>query len=170
MMLILIKLLRHHIVLVLGSIGSEHVKKMLFNTLFMKSLLQWNQVIALSSEKHCWVLLLLLSWLWWSLLIHYQIGFTNPLMVCCGFGGPPYNFDARVTCGQPGYQVCDEGSRYVSWDGIHYTEAANTWIASKILSTAYSTPRIPFGFFCHWYLTMIKLCKRVKNSELLLFH
>lgn len=78
-----------------------------------------------------------------------KYGFTNPLMVCCGFGGPPYNFDARVTCGQPGYQVCDEGSRYVSWDGIHFTEAANTWIASKILSTAYSTPHIPFGFFCH---------------------
>lgn len=78
-----------------------------------------------------------------------KYGFTNPVMACCGFGGPPYNFDARVTCGQPGYQVCDEGSRYVSWDGIHFTEAANTWIASKILSTAYSTPHIPFGFFCH---------------------
>lgn len=80
--------------------------------------------------------------------MHYQLGFSNPLMVCCGYGGPPYNFDVRVTCGQPGYQVCDEGSQYVSWDGIHFTEAANTWIASKILSTAYSTPRIPFSFFC----------------------
>lgn len=70
-------------------------------------------------------------------------------MVCCGYGGPPYNFDVRVTCGQPGYRVCDEGARYVSWDGIHQTEAANTLIASKILSMAYSTPRIPFDFFCH---------------------
>lgn len=77
-----------------------------------------------------------------------KYGFLNPLMVCCGYGGPPYNFDVRVTCGQPGYQVCDEGSRHVSWDGIHYTEAANSWIASKILSAAYSTPRLPFGFFC----------------------
>ncbi|KAG4913852.1 hypothetical protein JHK82_054439 [Glycine max] len=78
-----------------------------------------------------------------------KYGFSNPLMVCCGYGGPPYNFDVRVTCGQPGYQVCDEGARYVSWDGIHQTEAANTLIASKILSMAYSTPRIPFDFFCH---------------------
>ncbi|KAJ1417196.1 SGNH hydrolase superfamily [Sesbania bispinosa] len=78
-----------------------------------------------------------------------KYGFSNPLMVCCGYGGPPYNFDVRVTCGQPGYQVCDEGSRYVNWDGIHQTEAANTLIASKILSMAYSTPRTPFDFFCH---------------------
>ncbi|KHN03916.1 GDSL esterase/lipase At1g09390-like isoform X2 [Glycine soja] len=77
-----------------------------------------------------------------------KYGFSNPLMVCCGYGGPPYNFDVRVTCGQPGYQVCDEGARYVSWDGIHQTEAANTLIASKILSMAYSTPRTPFDFFC----------------------
>lgn len=77
------------------------------------------------------------------------IGFSNPLTVCCGFGGPPYNFDLRVTFGQPGYQVCDEGSRYVNWDGTHHTEAANTFIASKILSTDYSTPRTPFDFFCH---------------------
>ncbi|XP_061345998.1 GDSL esterase/lipase At1g09390-like [Gastrolobium bilobum] len=77
-----------------------------------------------------------------------KYGFSNPLMVCCGYGGPPYNFDKRVTCGQPGYQVCSEGSRYVSWDGIHHSEAANTVIASKILSTAYSTPRTPFDFFC----------------------
>ncbi|RDX77758.1 GDSL esterase/lipase [Mucuna pruriens] len=76
-----------------------------------------------------------------------KYGFSNPLMVCCGYGGPPYNFDVRVTCGQPGYQVCAEGARYVSWDGIHHTEAANTLIASRILSMAYSTPRTPFDFF-----------------------
>ncbi|XP_028779460.1 GDSL esterase/lipase At1g09390 [Neltuma alba] len=77
-----------------------------------------------------------------------KYGFSNPLMACCGFGGPPYNFDNRVTCGQPGYQVCGEGTRYVNWDGIHFTEAANSMVASKILSMAYSTPRTPFDFFC----------------------
>lgn len=93
--------------------------------------------------------------------MHYWLGFSNPLMVCCGYGGPPYNFDVRVTCGQPGYQVCDEGARYVSWDGIHQTEAANTLIASKILSMAYSTPRTPFDFFCHQWLCTLS----VQNSE-----
>ncbi|KAG5244602.1 GDSL esterase/lipase [Salix suchowensis] len=58
------------------------------------------------------------------------------------------NYDIRVTCGRPGYQVCNEGSRYVSWDGIHYTEAANSIIASKVLSMAHSSPSIPFDFFC----------------------
>ncbi|KAB5534703.1 hypothetical protein DKX38_017789 [Salix brachista] len=47
-----------------------------------------------------------------------KYGFLSPLTACCSSGGPPYNYDIRVTCGRPGYQVCNEGSRYVSWDGI----------------------------------------------------
>lgn len=76
------------------------------------------------------------------------VGFSSPLMACCGNGCPPYNYNIRVTCGQPGYQVCEEGSKLVNWDGIHYTEAANSFVASKVLSTAYSTPRTTFDFFC----------------------
>ncbi|XP_073156414.1 GDSL esterase/lipase LIP-4-like [Henckelia pumila] len=75
-------------------------------------------------------------------------GFSSPLMTCCGSGGPPYNYDKRVSCGFTGYQVCDQQSRFVSWDGVHYTEAANALIASKILSTDYSTPNLNFEFFC----------------------
>ncbi|GAV66918.1 Lipase_GDSL domain-containing protein [Cephalotus follicularis] len=77
-----------------------------------------------------------------------KYGFSNPLMACCGFGGPPYNYNVKVTCGNHGYEVCDEGSKFISWDGIHYTEAANTIVASKILSMAYSAPPASFDLFC----------------------
>ncbi|GER48597.1 GDSL esterase/lipase [Striga asiatica] len=75
-------------------------------------------------------------------------GFSTPLMACCGSGGPPYNYDRKVSCGFPGYQVCDEAAKFVSWDGVHYTDAANAIIASKILSADYATPRVTFDFFC----------------------
>uniref|UniRef100_A0A7N1A0F4 Uncharacterized protein n=1 Tax=Kalanchoe fedtschenkoi TaxID=63787 RepID=A0A7N1A0F4_KALFE len=77
-----------------------------------------------------------------------RYGFSNPLMACCGYGGPPYNYNINVTCGRTGYRVCDEKSRYVSWDGIHYTEAANSFVASRILSTSFSTPPVAFDSFC----------------------
>ncbi|OVA16702.1 Lipase [Macleaya cordata] len=77
-----------------------------------------------------------------------KYGFNNPLMACCGHGGPPYNYNSSYTCGHPRCGVCEEGSRYISWDGTHYTEAANTIVASKIFSTTYSTPQLKFDYFC----------------------
>ncbi|KAK6137662.1 hypothetical protein DH2020_028588 [Rehmannia glutinosa] len=78
-------------------------------------------------------------------------GFKNPLMTCCGHGGAPYNFDPDFdkTCLGTGYTVCEKGTRYISWDGTHYTEAANAIVASKILSTHYSSPPLEFNFFCN---------------------
>lgn len=81
-------------------------------------------------------------------------GFRNPLMSCCGYGGPPYNYNINVTCGQTGYLVCNEGTQYISWDGVHYSEAANARIASKILSAHYSEPQLEFDYFFRlWTIT-----------------
>ncbi|KAF5175218.1 GDSL esterase/lipase [Thalictrum thalictroides] len=77
-----------------------------------------------------------------------KYGLKNPLMACCGFGGPPYNYDLKVQCGHGEYTTCTEGSQYISFDGVHYAEAANKIVASLILSTNYSTPQLKFDYFC----------------------
>ncbi|KAG8389600.1 hypothetical protein BUALT_Bualt02G0245900 [Buddleja alternifolia] len=75
-------------------------------------------------------------------------GFAYPLMLCCGNGGPPYNYDPNKACwGNESYDLCEVGTPYISWDGVHYTEAANSIVASKILSTNYSIPPLKFDFF-----------------------
>ncbi|KAJ3676090.1 hypothetical protein LUZ60_003502 [Juncus effusus] len=79
---------------------------------------------------------------------HTKYGFEQPLMACCGHGGPPYNFKAMMTCGQPTATACPLGERFISWDGLHYTEAANEIIAAKILSNEYSKPPISLVELC----------------------
>jgi hypothetical protein len=72
-------------------------------------------------------------------------------MTCCGYGGPPLNYDSRISCGQTkilnGTLVtakgCPDSTEHVSWDGIHYTEAANQYVSSQILTGKFSDP--PFS-------------------------
>ncbi|KAL6641163.1 hypothetical protein ACP70R_019344 [Stipagrostis hirtigluma subsp. patula] len=45
----------------------------------------------------------------------------GPLAACCGGGGGPYNFNFSTFCGVPGWTTCLDPSKYISWDGIHYT-------------------------------------------------
>ncbi|CAL4916516.1 unnamed protein product [Urochloa decumbens] len=51
------------------------------------------------------------------------------LAACCGGGGGAYNFDEDAFCGAPGTAACADPSEYVSWDGVHFTEAANRRVA-----------------------------------------
>ncbi|KAL6657335.1 hypothetical protein ACP70R_005115 [Stipagrostis hirtigluma subsp. patula] len=77
-----------------------------------------------------------------------DLGFTEPLMACCGSGGPPYNYRAGTACGSPKAKACADGDRRISWDGLHYTEAANRIVADQILSSKYSDPPLRLQTLC----------------------
>ncbi|KAI3730890.1 hypothetical protein L1987_62070 [Smallanthus sonchifolius] len=62
-------------------------------------------------------------------------GFTDPLGKCLWKDG-----DALKACANP--------LEYISWDGIHHTEAANKWVADHIQDGFVSEPKIPLTEFC----------------------
>nr|GME10747.1 GDSL esterase/lipase At1g28590-like [Ipomoea batatas] len=68
-------------------------------------------------------------------------GLEQSLYACCGTGGP-YNSRVDITCGRSPPIVCDKPSSFVSWDGVHLTEAAYQQMASMILEGQYMTPPI----------------------------
>ncbi|KAH7651637.1 GDSL lipase/esterase protein [Dioscorea alata] len=69
-----------------------------------------------------------------------KYGFQSfPLSACCG-GGGLYNFNLSCYCGDLGSTVCMEPSNYVSWDGIHLTEAGYKHIATGLLQGKYTNP------------------------------
>ncbi|XP_019175949.1 PREDICTED: GDSL esterase/lipase At1g28590-like [Ipomoea nil] len=70
-----------------------------------------------------------------------KFGFNSTISACCGVGGP-YNYNSNVGCKLPESTVCEHPSSYVSWDGVHLTEAAYKWIAHGLLKGTYMTPRI----------------------------
>lgn len=84
------------------------------------------------------------------------IGLKYGTKACCGYGRGDYNFDPKVYCGntkeKDGKTVtaraCDDPYNYVSWDGIHTTEAANKLITYAILNGSYSDPTFPFQEHC----------------------
>lgn len=80
-------------------------------------------------------------------------GFTG-LKTCCGMGDP-YNCNASTLCGNPGVIACDDPSQYISWDGIHLTEAAYRFIADGLINGPYALPHfstlcfknVSYGYF-----------------------
>ncbi|GAB4846752.1 hypothetical protein Ancab_025760 [Ancistrocladus abbreviatus] len=78
-------------------------------------------------------------------------GFVDPFEFCCGS-----YYGYQVNCGKTAIvngtvygNPCPHPSSYISWDGIHYTEAANRWIAEHILNGLFSSPPVPIRKACH---------------------
>ncbi|KAG8363282.1 hypothetical protein BUALT_Bualt19G0005900 [Buddleja alternifolia] len=83
-------------------------------------------------------------------------GMQHSTTACCGYGGGSYNFNPQVFCGNTneieGQKVtasaCSDPQNYVSWDGIHHTEAANKMMAYAILSGSYFDPPFSLNQYC----------------------
>lgn len=86
----------------------------------------------------------------------FETGLKYGTKACCGYGGGDYNFDPKVYCGNSkvikGRKVtataCNDPYNYVSWDGVHATEAANKLTTFAILNGSYSDPPFPFQDHC----------------------
>ncbi|XXG49742.1 hypothetical protein AAC387_Pa02g3831 [Persea americana] len=94
----------------------------------------------------------------YNLITHAKkYGFKNPFVACCGQLGM-YFFNGSLSCGATKYingkkvligKSCKNPSVRVSWDGIHFTEAANKWIFNQIADGAFSDPPLPLKLACY---------------------
>lgn len=83
-------------------------------------------------------------------------GFEDPFRACCGYGGD-YNYSRYARCGSKavvnGTEVvvaksCKDPSAWISWDGLHFTEAASKWIFDQIAYGSYSDPPVSLESAC----------------------
>lgn len=83
-------------------------------------------------------------------------GLSYGTRACCGFGDGEHNFDPRLYCGNSkvidganlSATACSDPDKYVSWDGIHTTEAANKLVTLSILQGAQFDPPFPLSNLC----------------------
>ncbi|KAJ9539433.1 hypothetical protein OSB04_032166 [Centaurea solstitialis] len=81
-------------------------------------------------------------------------GLKYSTIACCGNGGGSYNYNPKVFCGNNKVvngknltaSACTDPENYVSWDGVHTTEAANKIIVDVILGDGFTDP--PFKIKC----------------------
>lgn len=87
-----------------------------------------------------------------------KLGFDDPLLTCCGHGGGRYNLDLSIGCGGKEQvngtwvvvgKSCADPSKRVSWDGVHFTEAANKFVFEQIVAGALSDPPVALRQACH---------------------
>jgi hypothetical protein len=82
-------------------------------------------------------------WVFRTLKFCNVAGFGNDVLkACCGSGGGTYNWDPNAICAMPRVTACENPAAYVSWDGVHYTEAMNRHVAEGWLNGPYAQPPI----------------------------
>ncbi|WRX20840.1 GDSL lipase/esterase - like 10 [Theobroma cacao] len=82
-----------------------------------------------------------------------NLGLADPLKVCCGYH---VNYD-HVWCGNKATinntevygGSCKNPSVFISWDGVHYSQAANQFVADHTLNGSLADPPIPITQACH---------------------
>lgn len=68
-----------------------------------------------------------------------KYGFGDrPLAAFCSGGAGPYHFDMAAFCGTPDSTESSDPAEFLSWDGIHFTDAANRFIAQSLLRGLYN--------------------------------
>ncbi|KAG6508089.1 hypothetical protein ZIOFF_033448 [Zingiber officinale] len=85
-----------------------------------------------------------------------QQGFELSFVACCEHGGK-YNYNKNIGCGSTMTRnvkevmvgkACQNPSKRIIWDGVHYTYAANKWIFQQIVDGKFSDPSVPLRVPC----------------------
>lgn len=85
------------------------------------------------------------------------LGFEERFTICCGY----HDRDNDIYCGNQGKVngsevfagSCKDPTKVISWDGVHYSDAANKWIANQIT----------YGLFSDPPLSIIEICPENKG-------
>uniref|UniRef100_A0A2C9UP59 Uncharacterized protein n=2 Tax=Manihot esculenta TaxID=3983 RepID=A0A2C9UP59_MANES len=74
------------------------------------------------------------------LVNHKKYKFEEPFKACCGAGGGPLNCNLHSLCGSTGSSTCKNPDNYISWDGIHFTEAMHKRLAELLFQEDFCSP------------------------------
>ncbi|KAJ0692646.1 putative alpha-L-fucosidase [Helianthus annuus] len=88
-----------------------------------------------------------------------DLGFKEGFTICCGY----HDQDNDIYCGNKGKingsevfaGSCKDPTKVISWDGVHYSDAANRWIANQIT----------YGLFSDPPLSIIEICPENKGAN-----
>ncbi|CAM9002099.1 unnamed protein product [Rhodiola kirilowii] len=78
-------------------------------------------------------------------------GFVDPFDFCCKHhdGNPAGCWERRSVNGtEINPWSCSNPLEHISWDSIHYTEAANKWVSDLILNGSLSDPQVSISQAC----------------------